>query len=113
MQLGYRFGLVVRFELLEGHAEAFDALTAETLASVRAEEPGTLVYLAHSDLDTPDARVFYELYEDHAAFEAHESAAHVRRFLKERTQHLRRDPEVWQLTPHDGVVRPGADPDRV
>jgi quinol monooxygenase YgiN len=61
MQLGDRFGLVVRFELLEGHGEAFDALTAETLASVRANEPGTLVYLAHSELDTPDVRVFYEL----------------------------------------------------
>ena len=113
MQLGYRFGLVVRFELLEGHGEAFDALTAETLASVRADEPGTLVYLAHSTLDTPDVRVFYELYEDHAAFEVHETAAHVRHFLEARTQHLRRDPEVWQVTPHDGVVRPGAGPDGV
>ena len=110
MQLGYRFGLVVRFELLQGHGEAFDELTAETLASVRANEPGTLVYLAHSELDESDVRVFYELYEDRAAFEAHESAPYIRHFLDERTQHLRGDPEVWPVTPHDGVVRPGAYP---
>ncbi|MGH9170833.1 MAG: putative quinol monooxygenase [Acidimicrobiales bacterium] len=113
MQLGYRFGLVVRFELLEGHAEAFDALTAETLASVRANEPGTLVYLAHSELDEPDVRVFYELYEDQAAFEVHETSPHVQRFLDQRINHLRGDPAVWRVRPHDGVVRPGADPDGV
>lgn len=39
------YGLVVRFELLEGQEEAFDALTAETLAAIRREEPATVVYL--------------------------------------------------------------------
>ena len=67
-------------------------------------------YLVHSEAGAPDIRVFYELYADEAAFEAHEAAPHVRRFLEERTQHLRRDPEVWQVTPQTGVVRPDADP---
>jgi hypothetical protein len=39
------FGLVVRFELLEGHEEAFDGLVAETLPEIRAKEPGTCLYV--------------------------------------------------------------------
>jgi len=32
--------------------------------------------------------LFYELYRDQAAFDAHEQQPHVRRFLAEREQHL-------------------------
>jgi quinol monooxygenase YgiN len=70
-----RYGLVVRFELLDSHDEAFDAPMAETVARIRAEEPGTLSY---TEPASPDIRVFSELYRDEAAFEAHEEGAHVR-----------------------------------
>lgn len=103
-------GLVVRFELLDGHEETFDALTAETVATIRTSEPGTLVYLAHTERESTGVRVFYELYRDEAAFQAHEESEHVRRFLAERKQHPRRDPEVWWVAPSDGVVRPEASP---
>lgn len=106
-----RYGLVVRFELLDGHDEAFDALTAETVAMIRAEEPGTLSYIAHREPGSPGIRVFYELYRDEAAFEAHERGAHVRQFLADRGQHLRGDPEVWRVRPYGGVIRAEADPD--
>ncbi|MGH9103126.1 MAG: putative quinol monooxygenase [Acidimicrobiales bacterium] len=101
-----RYGLVVRFELLDGHERAFDGLVAETVEEVRAEEPGTLAYVTHGEAASPCVRVFYELYRDRAAFEAHEATAHVGRFLAERAQHLRREPEVWRLSPTAGVVRP-------
>lgn len=104
------FGLVVRFELLDGHEEAFDSLTAEIVASIRATEPGTLLYLTHTERDSPDVRVFYELYRDEAAFQAHEESEHVRRFLAERKQHLRHDPQVWWVAPRNGIVRPGTSP---
>jgi quinol monooxygenase YgiN len=104
------YGLVVRFELLDSHEEAFDALTAETLAAIRTAEAGTLVYLTHRETTAPRTRVFYELYRTEADFEAHEAAPHVRRFLAERAQHLARDPEVWRVTTLGGLVRPEADP---
>lgn len=106
-----RYGLIVRFELLDGHEEAFDALTAETVATIRAAEPGTLSYIVHTEPLSPGTRVFYELYQDEAAFNAHEEGAHVRRFLSERGQHLRRDPEVWRVKPIGGVIRTEADPE--
>lgn len=102
------FGLVVRFELLEGHEEAFDRLVAETLPQVRAHEPGTCIYVTHRVVGSPPSRVFYEFYEDEQAFQAHEATDHVMRFLAERAQHLKGDPEVWFLSSADGVLRPGA-----
>lgn len=104
------FGLVVRFELCDGHEDAFDALTTETVESIKASEPGTLVYLTHTERESPGVRVFYELYRDEAAFQAHEETEHVRRFLAEREQHLRRDADVWWVTPRGGIVRTEATP---
>lgn len=108
------YGLVVRFELLDGHEVAFDALASTTLRSIEAEEPRTAVYLTHRLPDTSGVRVFYELYDDVEAFEAHERAPHVQRFLAERGQHLRADPEVWVVEPAAGLVRgrpvPGVEP---
>lgn len=98
------FALVVRFAVLPGHLEAFDALVSDTLAQIADHEPGTLVYLSHERSDRPDERVFYECYESDDAFEFHEAQAHTIRFLQERGQHLVEPPEVWRLTTLSGVI---------
>ncbi|MGH3981120.1 MAG: putative quinol monooxygenase [Pseudonocardiaceae bacterium] len=85
-----RFGLVVKFTLLPGHEEVFDQLVSETLRGIRDREPGTLIYTAHRVRDAPSERLFYELYRDREAFDAHQEEPHVRRFLTEREQHLER-----------------------
>jgi quinol monooxygenase YgiN len=81
------FGLVVLFTLRAGHETAFDDLVTRTLASIKAREPGTLIYAVHQVVGEPQARIFYELYADAAAFEAHERQPHVRAFLDERVEH--------------------------
>ena len=79
--------LIVRFDCHdEAAARQFDALTAEVVDEIRRNEPGTLVYATHAVADEPLARVFYEVYRDRKAFQAHETADHVRRF------HARKDP---------------------
>ncbi|MFG3050938.1 putative quinol monooxygenase [Kitasatospora sp. NPDC048239] len=84
------FGLVVRFTAHdEEAANAFDALAAEALRGIHELEPGTLVYANHTVAGEPAVRVFYELYRDRDAFEAHEQQPHVKRFLAERGQFLR------------------------
>ncbi|MDI3423762.1 putative quinol monooxygenase [Streptomyces luteolus] len=98
------FGLVVRFTLREGANDAFDALTAKTLEGVRAAEPGTALYLTHRVPDEPSVRVFYELYEDRAAFEAHEAQPYVQHFLRERERYVART-EVTLLSAIDGKVQ--------
>jgi quinol monooxygenase YgiN len=98
------YGLVVRFNILAGHEEAFDALAEETVAAIRMSEPGTLIYLVHREATSTNVRVFYELYRNVEAVEAHEDMAHVRRFLSERGQHLDGEPQVWRVTPIAGAV---------
>jgi quinol monooxygenase YgiN len=80
--------LLVTHVLRPGHEEAFDALVLSTLEGIRAQEPGTLVYVSHAVADHPRQRVFYELYRDRAAFEAHEQYAHMRVFLADRVAHI-------------------------
>jgi quinol monooxygenase YgiN len=81
------FALVVRFDVRdERAAERFDELTAVVVARIRTAEPGTLVYATHVVAAEPLARVFYEVYRDRAAFDAHERAPHVVDF------HARKDP---------------------
>ena len=78
------FALVVRITVRPGCEADFDALVAETAKGIRAHEPGTLVYACHTVEGADRERIFYELYSDRTAFEAHEAQDHTRRFLAER-----------------------------
>ena len=81
------FALVVRFDCRDQAAVTrFDQLTAEVVAEITAKEPDTLLYATHSVEGAPLARIFYEIYRDRDAFEAHETADHVRQF------HTQKDP---------------------
>lgn len=83
-----QFALVVRFTVKPGSEEAFDELVSTTAQGIRAHEPGTLVYACHRVEGAPQQRIFYELYADRAAFEAHEAQPHTRHFLAAREAFL-------------------------
>jgi len=90
------FGLFVRFTCKgEASAKAYDRLVAETIEAIKADEPGTLVYASHLVEGQPLQRIFYELYRDRAAFEAHESSPATRRYLAERDQYLASTEVDW------------------
>jgi quinol monooxygenase YgiN len=81
--------LSVRFTCKdEASAAAHDELVAATVAAIRANEPGTLIYAVHRVDGAPLQRIFYELYTDQAAFEAHEAAPHTRHYLAAREEFL-------------------------
>ena len=83
------FGLCVRFRCPDsGNVAGFDRLVAETVPEIRKHEAGTIVYAVNSVEGQPLQRIFYELYRDRAAFDAHEEQPHIRRFLAERDQYL-------------------------
>ncbi|KWW98051.1 antibiotic biosynthesis monooxygenase [Carbonactinospora thermoautotrophica] len=101
------FGLVVRFTCKDqASAEAFDRLVAQTVEKIRAHEPGTLVYTVHEVEGQPLQRIFYELYADRAAFDAHERQDYVKSFLAQREQYLSAT-EVDFLTLRTGKGVPG------
>ena len=79
----------------QASAEAYDRLVAETVEGIKASEPGTLVYACHLVEGQPLQRIFYELYRDRRAFEAHEAAPHTRRYLDQRDQYLARTEVDW------------------
>ena len=87
--------LIVRFTVRRGAEARFDALVAATATGIRDHEPGTLVYACHAVQDNPRQRIFYELYRDRRAFEAHEAAPHTRRYLDQRDQYLARTEVDW------------------
>lgn len=92
------FALVVRFDIQPGREAEFDDLVTDTLTGVDQGEPGTLMYATHRVRSEPSARVFYEIYRDRAAFEAHEATAHTASFLAKRQQYLARPPRVEFLS---------------
>lgn len=96
------FGLMVRFTCKDPEsAQAFDRLTETTINEIRDGEPGTLVYAAHRVDGHPLQRIFYELYHDRAAFDAHEEQPHTRHFLAAREE-LLTSVEVDWLELHAG-----------
>jgi quinol monooxygenase YgiN len=72
----------------EASATAFDTLVGETIEAIRRHEPGTIVYASHRVDGQPLQRIFYELYQDRDAFDAHEQTEHTRRFLAARDELL-------------------------
>ena len=90
------FGLCVRFTCKdETAARAHDRLVAETVEAIKVNEPGTLVYASHLVEGQPLQRIFYELYRDRAAFEAHEVSPATRRYLQARGQYLASTEVDW------------------
>jgi quinol monooxygenase YgiN len=104
------FGLVVRFDLKAGTGEQFDALTRDVVAAIKEAELGTLIYACHAVEGDADARIFYELYRNRAAFDEHERAEHVNRFHEKKAQYLAGEPRVEFFNLHvgKGVPEPQA-----
>ena len=92
------FALVVRFDLKPGREAEFDGLVADTLIGIDHDESGTVIYATHLVTSEPSARVFYEVYRDRAAFDAHEAATHTASFLAKRDQYLAHPPRVEFLS---------------
>jgi quinol monooxygenase YgiN len=99
--------LVVRFHLRPGHEREFDDLVASTVASIAQHEPGTVLYVSHQVEGQPMLRIFYELYENRAAFEAHEHQPYVRHFLAERDRLVERVEVDWLTSVNVADARGG------
>ena len=55
---------------------------------VRASEPDTLVFIVHAVPSAPMQRIFYEVYRDRAAFEAHKRQPYVTAFEADRRPYV-------------------------
>lgn len=71
----------------------------EEMFPTAAQEPGTMVYVAHRDRDDPETVVMYELYRSDAALDDHGASAAAARFGDALEGLLATEPEVWFTRP--------------
>ena len=65
-------------------------------------EPGTVLHIVHQAKDDPDTIVFYELYQDQAAFDAHGQGAVLRAVYPKLAGLVEGAPEMTVLEPKNG-----------
>jgi len=78
--------VVAKMLAAKGKGDALAALLVEQAAAVRKAEPGCLVYRPHRSTKDPELFLFYEMYQDDAALEAHSKAPHLLAFRERRKQ---------------------------
>ncbi len=61
----------------EGKEEEALQRTRQMADAVQANEPGALAYFAHRSQDDPSEIMFFEVYADDAAFQAHAQTPHM------------------------------------
>lgn len=81
---GPPFGQITIYTVLDERTGDFDEMTERVVEQVRANEPGTLVYIAHAVPTAPMQRILYEVYQDRAAYDDHLMQPYVARFESER-----------------------------
>jgi quinol monooxygenase YgiN len=93
------FALLVRFDLIDADsALEFDSLVSKLCALIRRNEPRTLTYETFGVSGADLSRVFFEVYEDQAAFDEHERKDYVRSFLSDRERYVA-NTRVERLSP--------------
>lgn len=78
--------VVARIRAARNKGDALATLLSEQAASVLGAEPGCLVYRVHRSTKDPELFLFYEMYVDDAAFDAHRKAPHLAAYRQRREQ---------------------------
>jgi quinol monooxygenase YgiN len=82
------FGQIAIYTLIEDQVEEFDRLTEQVVASVRASEPATLVFIVHAVPSAPMQRILYEVYRDRDAYDRHLQQPYVTKFEADRRPYV-------------------------
>jgi quinol monooxygenase YgiN len=76
--------VVARLRAAQDKGDALAALLTEQAAVIRQSEPGCLVYRPHRSTVDPDLFIFYEMYENDAAFDLHRKSPHLAAYRQRR-----------------------------
>jgi (4S)-4-hydroxy-5-phosphonooxypentane-2,3-dione isomerase len=82
------FVLLVHLEIKPGQVDRFMPLALENAKASRETEPGCRQFDVLVDPGDATRVVFYEVYDDEAAFEAHQKTAHFRKYFDHALQYL-------------------------
>jgi quinol monooxygenase YgiN len=69
--------LIAKLKSKAGSEAQVEAAFRDMIPKVRANEPGTMAYVLHKGTQDPTTFVFYEVYQDQAALDAHGKTPHM------------------------------------
>ena len=72
--------VIAKLKVKPGCEAQFETAAREMIAAARAAEPGTINYILHKNLRDATEFVYYEVYQDQAALDAHGKTDHMRAF---------------------------------
>jgi quinol monooxygenase YgiN len=75
--------VVAQVRALGGKENKLAEVTAALVPAVRTSEPGCLLFQAHRGANIPGVVLFYEIFENHTAFEAHKKAPHTQQWFSD------------------------------
>ena len=91
------FVLVVKINAIKGKEEQLVEALRKAITKVRQNEPNTLMYDLHREIDNPTELFFYERYKDKQAWEdTHMSAPYIKGLLDEIAEYLDGELEITQ-----------------
>lgn len=71
-----------RIQAVAGKETEAEAALKQMVVAVEGKEPGALAYACHKVADAPGQFLFYEIYRDQAACDAHMVTPHFESFKK-------------------------------
>ncbi len=80
--------LLVTLKIKKDCVPQFVAECTKNARAARETEPGCRQFDICADPEDPARLVFYEVYEDEKAFEAHQQTAHFKHYLANALQYL-------------------------
>jgi quinol monooxygenase YgiN len=72
--------VIAKLKTKAGSEKQFEEAARKMIETVRTAEPGTLQYILHRGVKDPTEFVYYEVYQDQAAFDHHGKTEHMKAF---------------------------------
>ena len=89
--------VVARIKAKQGSEKILEDACRAMVPKVRGEA-GTETYICHRSVPDPSVFLFYEVYKDQAAFEAHGNSPHMAEFLVALRGNLDGHPQIDMLS---------------
>jgi len=93
-----RLAFTVAWEVREGEADAAAAIIARFIPEAR-KEPGLELLMVNRSTANPSQFLFYEVFKDAAAFEAHQQMPHFKTMIVDQALPLLARRERVEYTP--------------
>ena len=72
--------VIAKLKTKAGSEKKFEEAALKMIETVRDADPGTLQYILHRGVKDPTEFVYYETYQDQAAFDHHGKTDHMKAF---------------------------------